>query len=86
MSGEIKLQGEALILGSGAANPKAEEILRRALEPFVHQVKEVQRIDLGGRTIIALLIALDPNHFLAIESDLVASGEAAGLDVALELL
>lgn len=85
MSG-VNLKGRALILGSGPLNPAAETIVRSGLQPFVHEVLEVQRIDLGGRTIIALLVALDAAHFEAIAAELEVHGGRNNLDLAIELL
>lgn len=85
MSGANHLRAEALILGSGPLNPEAETVIRAALAPFVHEIKQIQRIDLAGRTIIAVLIALDSVHLAAIAADLEKTGLAAGLDIAIEL-
>lgn len=85
MSG-VNLKGRALILGSGPLNHAAESIARAGLQPFVHEVLEIQRIDLGGRTIIALLIALDAAHLEAIATELERGGAQENLDLAIELL
>ncbi len=77
---------QALILASGATNPAADTLLASGLKPFIHKIIDLQRIDLGHRTIIGLLIECDPAHFSAIESDLVALGDANSLDIAMELL
>ncbi|MFM8204959.1 MAG: hypothetical protein ACKN8W_01195 [Actinomycetales bacterium] len=77
---------QALILASGERNPEADTLLKQGLEPFVHKILDLQRIDLGHRTIIGLLIECDPAHLEAIESDLVTLGEQHLFDVALELL
>ncbi len=77
---------QALILASGERNPEADTLLKLGLEPFVHKIIDVQRIDLGHRTIVGILLECDPAHFGAIESDLIAHGQKHSLDVALELL
>ena len=80
------LSGKALILASGPSKPNADEILRAGLSEYRHEELEMQRIDLGGRTILALLIALDPAHFDYIEKELIDSCSKQDLDVAMELL
>ena len=84
MSG-ANLKDRALVLGSGPINPAAESVIRAGLEPFVHEVLEVQRIDLAGRTIIALLISLDAAHLQVIASELESHGARNNLDLAIEL-
>lgn len=86
MSGATNFSGRALIVGSGESNPNAEALIREILAPFQHQVNQVERIDLGGRTIIAFEISLDPAHAQAIASDLNSFGLKVGLDIAMELL
>ena len=86
MSGATNLAARALIVASGNTNPGAESAIREILAPFQHQVIEVQRIDLGGRTIIAVEIALDPAHAEAITGDLGSLGGTYGLDIAMEIL
>lgn len=86
MQQKTVLAGKALILVSGPSNPKAGEIVRSALNDYRHEEIEVQRIDLGGRTILAALIALDPAHIDHIERDLISACSENELDVALELL
>lgn len=86
MSGVTNLSGRALIVGSGLTSPAAAAVISEILAPFQHRVLEMQRIDLGGRTIIALEVALDPAHAPAISSDLNTQGAKAGLDIAMELL
>ena len=81
-----ELSGKALILASGPSNPNAGEIVRAGLSDYRHKELEMQRIDLGGRTILALLIALDPAHFDHIEKELIDSCSKRDLDVAMELL
>lgn len=86
MSGATNFAARALIIGSGSTNPGAERAIAEILAPFQHRVTEVQRIDLGGRTIIAVEIALDPAHAGAIATDLSNLGGNYGLDLAMELL
>lgn len=86
MSGATNFAARALIIGSGITNQGAEGAIAEILAPFQHQVTEVQRIDLGGRTIIAVEIALDPAHAEAIATDLGSLGGKYGLDIAMELL
>jgi hypothetical protein len=77
---------EALVLASGPLFPTADELLQQALSPFVHEVVKMERIDLGGRTIVGLLIRIDQAHFDAILKELEAACSGVGLDVAMELI
>jgi hypothetical protein len=77
------LTARALILASGPDNPAAAEIVSAALQDFVCEEIELQRIDLGGRTILALLIAHDPAHGEAIRLDLEQVGPEKNLDIAM---
>ncbi|MEY3430337.1 MAG: hypothetical protein RLZZ79_789 [Actinomycetota bacterium] len=79
------ISAEALILASGSDCPDADQILRRGLNPFIHEILKEERIDLAGRTIIGVLIRIDPAHFDAIYHDLEEIGKQSGLDVAMEL-
>ena len=79
------ISAEALILASGSDCPNADQILRRGLDAFIHEILKEERIDLGGRTIIGVLIRIDPAHFDAIYHDLEEIGKQSGLDVAMEL-
>jgi hypothetical protein len=85
VSGANILKGSALILGSSTLNPRAAEIIQGALSPFMHHLVEMQRIDLGGRTIVALLVNIDPAHVNAIEAELQALAESSGIDIAIEM-
>jgi hypothetical protein len=78
-----KLASKALILATGPDNPAADQIVSAALRDFVCEEIELQRIDLGGRTILALLIAHDPAHGEAIRSDLEQVGAKNSLDIAM---
>lgn len=86
MFAKAMLTGKALILASGPYSPGADQIVRAALQDYTYQELELQRIDLGGRTILAMLIALDPVHVIYIEEELIAKGSETGLDIAMELL
>jgi hypothetical protein len=77
------LTARALVLASGPDNPAAAEVVNKTLSQFVYELIELQRIDLGGRTIIALLIAHDPAHFEAIRLDLEKMGPETNLDIAI---
>ncbi len=81
MSNKAKLISQALILGSGPDNPKAAEFIDGVLNDFVHETIESQRIDLGGRTIVAILIAHDPAHGDAIRDELEKAGPSFNLDI-----
>jgi hypothetical protein len=77
------LTAKALILASGPDNPAADEVVTAALRDFVYEQIELQRIDLGGRTILALLIAHDRAHGEAIRLDLERVGTENNLDIAM---
>lgn len=74
----------ALILLSSKDQTGVEESLRSVLAPFTLEIREVQRIALRGRLILALLVACDPAHVLAIEEDLNSFSERSGIDVAID--
>ena len=78
-----KLAAKSLILASGPENPGAAEVIRSVLRQFVFEELELQRIDLGGRTIVAILIAHDRAHTTAINRDLDGLLKSERLDVAL---
>lgn len=86
MSANPKLTGRALILASGPTSPNATEIIDNALKDFIFEKGELQRIDLGGRTIVALEVKIDPAHALAISNELETIGKRADLDIAMEIL
>lgn len=86
MSTTSKLTAKALILASGPTSPSAGDVINNALRDFVHEKGELQRIDLGGRTIVALEIKLDPAHADAISEELETLGRRASLDIAMEIL
>ncbi|MBU3715725.1 MAG: hypothetical protein FGM63_01605 [Candidatus Nanopelagicaceae bacterium] len=83
MIANSNLTARALILASGPENPAADEIVKKALSEFVYELLELQRIDLGGRTILALLIAHDRAHSEAIRLDLEKKGPDKNLDIAM---
>lgn len=86
MTSNRPLPAEALIIASGSENSRALEIIRGVLKDFVHNELGAQEIHLGGRTIVAVNIALDPAHKVSIERDLNSVGESEGLDIAMELI
>ena len=83
MSNNTKLSARALVLGSGPNNPNAGETIAKALDGFLYEVMDTQRIDLGGRTIIAVLIAHDPAHAESIGEQVKGASSADGLDLAM---
>ena len=83
MSQASKLTMNSLILATGVSNPRAAEVIDDAISAFVHQKIETQRIDLGGRTIVATLIRHDPAHYEAILKDLRTAGDQENLDIAM---
>lgn len=86
MIANSNLTSKALILASGPDNPAAAEVVSKALRDFVCELIELQRIDLGGRTILALLIAHDRAHGEAIRLDLEEVGAANNLDIAMLII
>lgn len=86
MSTSPLLTARALILASGPTSPNASQVIDKALQDFIHEKGESQRIDLGGRTILAIEIKLDPAHAIAIGDELEVMGKRAGLDIAMEIL
>lgn len=83
MSSNPNLTAQALILGSGPSNPGAHEAIAALLKDFVYEEIDSQRIDLGGRTIIGVLIAHDPAHEGAIRDEIEQGGINANLDLAM---
>lgn len=79
------MKRQALILASGPLNPSGDTLIFQALNPFVHEVVEKQRIDIAGHSIIALLINCDPAHAPAILKDLQDAMRPLNFDIAIEL-
>lgn len=73
-----------LILLSTRDQGGVEELLQAVLAPFTLEILEVQRIALRGRLILGMLIAFDPAHALAIESDINDFSQRSGIDVAMD--
>ena len=73
-----------LILLSTVDRNGVEESLREVLAPFTLEILEVQQIRLRGRLILGTLIAFDPAHALAIDSDINDFSQRSGIDVALD--
>lgn len=73
-----------LILLSTRDQGGVEESLRAVLAPFTLEILEVQRIALRGRFILGMLIAFDPAHALAIDSDINHFSQRSGIDVAMD--
>ena len=72
--------------GNLAELDEAKSVIRSALSPFSLSIEEIQSINIGGRLIIAVLIACDDAHLQAIEKDLRDQCSALNLDVAAELI
>lgn len=83
-------KAQAILLLSGPGNlaelDEAKSVIRSALSPFSLSIEEIQSINIGGRLIIAVLIACDDAHLQAIEKDLRDQCSALNLDVAAELI
>lgn len=87
MSG-FKARAILLLSGPGdlAELDEAKSVVRSTLSPFSLSIEEIQSINIGGRLIIAVLIACDDAHLQAIEKDLRDQCAALNLDVAAELI
>ena len=72
--------------GDLAELDEAKSVVRSTLSPFSLSIEEIQSINIGGRLIIAVLIACDDAHLQAIEKDLRDQCAALNLDVAAELI
>ncbi|CAB4729530.1 unannotated protein [freshwater metagenome] len=79
-----KPQHTGLILISGVDAPGVTQALFGALEPFAITVLDIEQVVIRGRLILTALIALDPAHAPAIETDLLAATNKLGLDLAID--
>ena len=77
-----KEQFTGLILLSGLDRPGITDALFRVLAPFSITVLDLEQVVISGRLILATLIALNPAHEKAIESDLMASALELDCDIA----
>lgn len=73
-----------LILLSGVDAPGVTQLLFDTLSPFAVEILDLEQVVIRGRLILTTLIALDPAHSSAIESDLLTAAETLGLDLAID--
>ena len=81
---EINTEHTGLILISGVDAPGVTQALFAALEPFAITILDIEQVLIRGRLILTTLIALDPAHALAIETDLIETTNKLGLDLAID--
>jgi len=75
-------QFTGLILLSGVDRPGITEALFSALSPFSIAVLDIEQVIISNRLILTVLIALNPAHQSAIESDLLECAAALDVDIA----
>ena len=79
-----KSQFTALILVTGVDAPGVTQALFDELSPFSITVLDIEQVVNRNRLILTALIALDPAHADAIESDLLLLGKRLDLDIAID--
>ena len=79
-----KSQFTALILLTGVDAPGVTQALFDELSPFSITVLDIEQVVNRNRLILTALIALDPAHADAIESDLLLLGKRLDLDIAID--
>ena len=75
-------QFTGLILLSGVDRPGITEALFSALAPFSISILDIEQVIISNRLILTVLIALNPAHEKAIESDLMDCATALDVDIA----
>ena len=81
---QINTEHTGLILISGVDAPGVTQALFATLEPFSVTVLDIEQVVIRGRLILTTLIALDPAHASAIESDLIETTNKLELDLAID--
>lgn len=71
-----------LILVSGIDSPGITRALFETLAPFAITVIDIEQVVIRERLILTVLIELDPNHAIAIDSDLNQCAERLNVDIA----
>ena len=79
---KMKAQYTGLILVSGEDRPGITEALFETLAPFSLSIIDIEQVVIRSRLILTILIALDPAHADAVESDLNEKAASLDLDVA----
>ena len=75
-------QFTGLILLSGVDRPGITEALFATLAPFSISILDIEQVIISNRLILTVLIALNPSHEKAIESDLMACAVSLDVDIA----
>jgi len=78
--GENQFTG--LILLSGVDSPGITQALFETLSPFAVSILDIEQVVIRDRLILTVLIALNPAHSDAIESDLESCALSLGVDIA----
>ena len=81
---QINTEHTGLILISGVDAPGVTQALFATLEPFSVTVLDIEQVVIRGRLILTTLIALDPAHASAIETDLIETTNKLELDLAID--
>lgn len=79
---EIEHKFTGLILLTGEDKPGLANTLFQTLSEFAVQIVDVAQLVISDRLILTVLITLNPAHQAAIEADLSACAEQAGVDIA----
>lgn len=77
-----KSQYTGLILLSGIDTPGLTQALFETLSPFAITILDIEQVVARDRVILTVLIALNPDHAEAIDSDLNECAERLGVDIA----
>ena len=75
-------QFTGLILLSGVDRPGITEALFATLAPFSISILDIEQVIISNRLILTVLVALNPAHEKAIESDLMDCAAALDVDIA----
>ena len=81
---QINTEHTGLILISGVDAPGVTQALFATLEPFSVTILDIEQVVIRGRLILTTLIALDPAHASAIETDLIETTNKLELDLAID--
>ena len=81
---QINTEHTGLILISGVDAPGVTQALFSTLEPFSVTILDIEQVVIRGRLILTTLIALDPAHASAIETDLIDTTNKLELDLAID--
>jgi phosphoserine phosphatase len=81
---QINTEHTGLILISGVDAPGVTQALFATLEPFSVTILDIEQVVIRGRLILTTLIALDPAHASAIETDLIEATNKLELDLAID--